>query len=115
VVDKEHLEAIKKAINIREQFSQVILSLVRAAAENGEPAVRSMEYVFPGTGYEQIKDQFMLGDSVLVAPMLSPGTGNRTVVIPPGKWLGDDGRMIKGPGIITIQVPLERLPYFRRI
>jgi len=115
ILDEEHLKAIQKAIKIRARFSQVILSLVKAAATDGEPVVRSMEYVFPGKGYEQIKDQFMLGDSVLVAPMMSPGTGNRTVIIPQGKWLGDDGSMVRGPETITVHVPLDRLPCFRKI
>jgi alpha-glucosidase len=112
VLDKEHLGAVRKAIDIREQFSQLILSLVHAAAVNGEPVIRSMEYVFPGNGYEDIKDQFMLGDSIMVSPLLIPGTGTRKVIIPPGKWMADDGRPVKGPETITVQVPVERLPFF---
>jgi alpha-glucosidase len=114
VLDAEHMKAIHKAVSTREEFLQNILSLVRTAATTGEPVVRSMEYVFPGNGYEQVKDQFMLGDSVLVAPMLNPGTGERTVVIPPGKWMGDDGEKFKGPATVTVTVPINRLPYFRR-
>jgi alpha-glucosidase len=74
-----------------------------------------MEYVFPNKGYDEIKDQFMLGDSVLVAPMLQKGIRSRQVVIPPGKWIGDDGKMIRGPAGINVQVSIERLPYFRKV
>jgi alpha-glucosidase (family GH31 glycosyl hydrolase) len=74
-----------------------------------------MEYVFPDNGYDRIKDQFMLGDSILVAPMLQKGIRSRQVVIPPGKWIGDDSKLIKGPATIIVQVPLERLPYFRKV
>lgn len=115
VLDAGHMEAIHKAISMRDRFSRVILSLVRQAAVSGEPVARSMEYVFPGNGYGQIKDQFMLGDSILVAPMLSRGTGTRNVVIPGGKWLSDDGSLIRGPATIIVQVPIERLPCFRRM
>jgi alpha-glucosidase (family GH31 glycosyl hydrolase) len=115
VLDSVHLKAIRKAIAIRTQFSQIILTMAKASAKDGEPVVRAMEYVFPDKGYDQIIDQFMLGDNILVAPMLQKGTGSRQVVIPPGKWISDDGRLIKGPASIIIQIPLERLPFFRRI
>jgi alpha-glucosidase len=115
VLDAEHLKAIQKAIAIRTQFIQIILSLAKASATEGEPIIRAMEYVFPNKGYDEIKDQFMLGDSVLVAPMLQKGIRSRQVVIPPGKWIGDDGKMIRGPAGINVQVSIERLPYFRKV
>jgi alpha-glucosidase (family GH31 glycosyl hydrolase) len=115
VLDAEHLKAIQKSIGIRTQFSQLLLSLAKASAIDGEPIIRSMEYVFPDNGYDQIKDQFMLGDSILVAPMLQKGIKSRQVVIPPGKWIGDDNKLNKGPATIIVQVPIERLPYFRKV
>lgn len=115
VLDAEHLKAIQKSIAVRTQFSQILLPLAKASAIDGEPIIRAMEYVFPENGYDQIKDQFMLGDSVLVAPMLQKGIKSRRVVIPPGKWIGDDGILIKGPATIIVQVPLERLPYFKKV
>jgi alpha-glucosidase len=115
VLDAEHLKAIQKSIAIRTQFRQILLSLAKASAVDGEPIIRAMEYVFPDNGYDQIKDQFMLGDSVLVAPMLQKGIRSRQVVIPPGKWIGDDGKLIKGPFTIIVEVPIERLPYFRKV
>jgi alpha-glucosidase (family GH31 glycosyl hydrolase) len=68
VLDAEQLKAIQKAIAIRTQFIQIILSLTKTSETDGEPIIRAMEYVFPDNGYDQIKDQFMLGDSILVAP-----------------------------------------------
>jgi alpha-glucosidase len=73
-----------------------------------------MEYVFPNAGYANINDQFMLGNDVLIAPMVNKGTG-RTVVLPAGKWRGDDRKVYKGPAKITINVPLDRLPYFEKV
>jgi hypothetical protein len=28
-------------------------------------------------------------------------------------WKGDDGSIVEGPAELTIEVPLERLPYYR--
>ncbi len=73
-----------------------ILSQARHAAETGEPIVRAMEYAFPHMGFLECRDQFMLGDRYLVAPMVSPGT-RREVLLPPGTWRDDRGEVFRVP------------------
>ncbi|RJP35242.1 MAG: glycoside hydrolase [Candidatus Omnitrophota bacterium] len=114
VLDPDKLEICRKMANLHVQFSDVILKLARHSSQTGEPIARHMEYVFPHQGYEKINDQFMVGDDILVAPLLEKNTYKRTVLIPPGKWKGDDGSMVEGPCRIEIDVPLSRLPYYRR-
>ena len=115
VLDSTHMSAVKKAVAIRKQQLPVILQLARKSALTGEPIVRHLEYVFPHQGYDTVKDQFMLGNTIMVAPMLSKNKSGREVLIPKGKWKSDEGKIIKGPAKISIQVPLERLPYFQKI
>ena len=74
--------------------------------------LRNLEYMFPGRGYAGIKDEFMMGDFLLVAPVLEKGAVSRKVVIPPGKWLADDGQTVLGPAEIDVAAPLSRLPHF---
>ena len=113
VLDAAHLDAVKQAVDLRQRFVPRILELVKESAATGEPILRPMAYVFPEGGYEQVKDQFMMGNDLLVAPIISKGT-TRTVLIPPGHWQADDGTMVRGPQELTIEVPLSRLPYFQR-
>ena len=113
VLDVEHLNAVKKAVEIRNQFTPQILELARQSAKTGEPIVRSLEYVFPHQGFENIKDEFMLGDSILVAPLDKKGS-SRSVVLPKGKWLGDDSKTLDGGATYTLDVPIDRIPYFQR-
>ena len=115
VLDSVHLSAVKKAVTIRQQKLAVILQLAKEAALTGEPIVRHLEYVFPHQGYAAIKDQFMLGNNIMVAPMVVKNKSNRDVIIPKGRWKSDDGKMIKGPAKISIPVPLDRLPYFQKV
>ena len=112
ILDKRHFTAVLDAVNLRNEFKETILALAKKASTNGEPIVRSMEYVFPHKGYVNIKDQFMLGNKILVAPYLSKGEGSRKVILPKGKWKSDTGKTYKGGKSINIQVPLTRLPYF---
>jgi len=115
ILDETHLNAVKKAVKIREQMTPVIMQLVKWAAQTGEPVVRNLEYVFPGHGFEKVKDQFMLGDQIMIAPMLNKGIYKREVLFPKGKWKGDGGQIVKGPVKLTIDVPLDRIPYFTLI
>jgi alpha-glucosidase len=112
VLDQQYLEAVKKALEIRKKLMPLVLTLVKESAESGAPIVRSMEYVFPLAGYEEIKDQFMVGDQLLVAPSLQKGITERQVVLPAGTWIDENGKKFKGGKTYTIPVPLERIPYF---
>ena len=60
ILDNDHLQAVKKAIELRKKFTPEILSLVEEAAKSGEPIVRTMEYVFPQRGQEKIKFHFTI-------------------------------------------------------
>jgi alpha-glucosidase len=113
VLDAAHLDAVKRAVALRMTFTPRILKLAAACAASGEPMLRHMAYVFPEGGYENVKDQFMLGDDLLVAPMVTQGT-SRKVLIPQGTWNADDGSVIQGPAEKALDVPLVRLPYFER-
>ena len=44
-----------------------------------------MEYSFPNKGYAKITSQFMLGDDILVAPVLVKGHTTKLVYVPEGK------------------------------
>ena len=112
ILDERHFNAVLEAVNLRNKFKETILRLAKKASTIGEPIVRSMEYVYPHKGYVDITDQFMLGNSILVAPYLSKGEGSRKVILPKGSWKSDTGKVFKGGKSITVNVPLTRLPYF---
>ena len=114
VLDSTHFQAVKNAVKIRFKFTPIIMKLARESAKTGEPIVKNMEFVFPNQGYETLVDQFMLGDKILVAPMLV-SKSTRNVILPKGKWLADDGKIYKGGKTYEINVPLNRLPYFEKI
>ena len=112
ILDQQNLEAVKKAMETRRKFLPLIMKLTKESVESGAPIVRSMEYVFPLAGFEEIKDQFMVGDQLLIAPALQKGRREREVVLPAGTWIDDYGQKFKGGKTYTIKVPLNRIPYF---
>lgn len=114
ILDKKHLEIVKYYANLHKKYGNYILELARNASKTGEPIVRYMEYEFPNQGFENCKDQFMLGDKVMVAPVISQDD-MREVCIPKGTWMDDLGNIFQGPKTIKIKVELERLPFYNKI
>jgi alpha-glucosidase (family GH31 glycosyl hydrolase) len=115
VLNPGNREIARQAALLHEKMGAEILALARDAATSGEPIVRSLDYQFPGQGYGSIGDQFLLGETILVAPVLEKGATQRTVLFPPGRWRGDDGQTITGPATRTVQAPLSQLPWWRRL
>ena len=115
VLDADHLKICSEAIQQRNNLSPTILELARHAAQTGDPIMRYMAYEFPSGGMETVTDQFMLGDTYLVAPVLSQGQTRRVISFPAGVWQGEDGRCVKGPCEIEVEAPLTRLPWYTRI
>ena len=111
-LDKDKQQIIKKVVAIRQKFAKKFVDLARQSGHTGEPMLRNLEYNFPGIGYSEISDEFMMGDDLLVAPVVGKGQTERKVVIPPGKWVADDGSEVTGPSTITVKAPLTRLPHF---
>ena len=114
ILDAKHLAICRDYAHLHEKIGGYILEQARHAAKTGEPIVRHMEYGFPHQGFIDCKDQFMLGDKYLVAPMVEKGN-SRVVRLPKGRWKDDLGKIHKGGKSITIDVPLNRLPYYERL
>ena len=114
VLDAPHQEIFKKVLALRQKFAPRIAALAKKTGETGEPILRNLEYNYPGKGYAHVIDEFMMGEDLLVAPVLKKGAASREVVLPPGTWLADDGATFTGPCTVTVQTPLARLPHFVR-
>ncbi len=114
VLDGERLEMVRRAALLHQKFGDYIIECAKDAARTGEPIVRHLEYSFPGEEFAECKDQFMLGEKYLVAPMVEKGV-RRTVKLPKGNWKDDRGKTYKGGGTVTLEVPLDRLVYFEKL
>lgn len=114
ILSKENLTIVQQMAKLHEQFGPYIMKYAHQAAKTGEPIVRCMEYQFPHQGLAEVKDQFMLGDKYLVAPVVTNAL-SRQVRLPKGKWRDELGKKYKGGKTYTIDVPLSRLPYFEKI
>ncbi len=104
----------RAAVDLRQKFAPMFVALARHASRTGEPLMRNLEYAYPGRGWAMVRDEFLMGETLLVAPQLAKGSRSRQVLIPPGRWRADDGRTYDGPAEVRVETPLSRIPYFTK-
>ncbi len=114
ILDKTHFEAVKKAVRLRQQLVSTIMDLARSAAETGSPIVSNMEYIFPDQGFEKCTDQFMLGNNILVTPIIHK-MNSRTVKLPKGKWQDSRGKILNGGRTLEYEISIDELLWFKKI
>ncbi|HEY1553375.1 MAG TPA: TIM-barrel domain-containing protein [Kofleriaceae bacterium] len=79
-------------------------------ATTGRPIVRPLGLAYPELGVNP-QDEYLLGDSILAAPIVTEGATSRTVVLPAGTWLGWwDGQPYSAT--ITATADLDTLPLY---
>lgn len=114
VLSVDNMKIVKDMVALHQKMTPYILELAKIAARTGEPIIRHLEYEFPGEGFSDCRDQFMLGDRYMVAPVVD-ANDHRDVKLPKGRWRDDTGKIYRGGTSISIKVPLGRLPYFEKI
>ena len=113
ILSPENMKIVKKYAALHEQYGDYFVRLAKTAAQTHEPIMRSLEYMFPGEGFERTNDCFMLGERLLVAPVLEKGKRERTLVLPRGKWK-HCGKLLDGGREHTVAAELDFLPVFER-
>lgn len=60
--------------------------------------------------------EFLLGEDVLVAPVIKRKANSRSVYLPKGRWVdGNNGTVYEGPCLLeNYSARIEILPYFIR-
>ncbi|WP_019157008.1 glycoside hydrolase family 31 protein [Robertmurraya massiliosenegalensis] len=113
----EKFETImKKYIQMRYEWMPQLYSLFYQASIQGLPVMRPllMEYPDDAKTYN-LNDQFMIGDNVIMAPILNPSVTDRVVYLPKGEWMEyTSGESYEGEKVHLIHVELEDLPIFVR-
>ncbi|MGW1251516.1 glycoside hydrolase family 31 protein [Streptomyces sp. NPDC002535] len=112
----EVLEHAREALAERERLRPYFTTLARLARMTGAPYVRPLWW---GTPEDRVlrdcEDAFLLGDALLVAPVLTGGADRRAVRLPRGRWYDTaTGQAYEGPGQVLLDAPLSRVPVLAR-
>ena len=93
--------------------------LRRCAAENaarGLPVMRPLFFEAPGEAraWDHRLYSYLLGQDLLIAPVVEPGTETRTHWLPEGEWVHLWTGRSYGGGEHTVPAPIGQPPVFRR-
>lgn len=99
--------------DFRKQLSSFFEAYAVEASEKGYPVWHPLPFQFPEDAEcANHADEFLLGDEMLVAPIVAPG-GSRTVYLPQGMWTNLETDEV-ATGRRTVTVKTESLPVFAR-
>jgi alpha-glucosidase len=114
---REVEDICRRYISLRYQLLPYFYNLFHEAAHDGTPIIRPLFWEFPDdpNGYA-VDDQFLLGPSLLVAPVIKPGAVSRAVYLPAGTVWYDFWTNQKHAGgqYASVRAPLETMPLFVR-
>lgn len=91
--------AMIRFLRLRYRFLPYLYNLFHEHRETGDPVLRPLFYEFPGEhiGLHSIGDQFLVGPSVLQAPVLDEGRTARNIYFPKAEWFNPrDGDWLAG-------------------
>lgn len=111
----EALRIFREFARLRYRLLPYIYTHAAEASSSGLPLVRPLVLEFQDDpGSASVETQFMLGPSLLVAPVLEPG-GGVDIYLPPGEWIDfRSGAPLTGPQRLRREVPLDTVPIFLR-
>ncbi len=113
---KDTLKIVKKFIELRYQLLPYIYTTFYQYVSEQTPMVRPISY-YDQHDHDTLYrvDEFLLGDHILVCPILEPNVESRYVYLPKGKWYEywtdihwEGGKEIKA------EAPMDRIPIFIR-
>jgi sulfoquinovosidase len=112
--DAETTAHFRRFARVHQALKPDFLSLAQEAAETGAPILRHLMLVFPKDAESRrMSDQFMIGDKLLVAPVVTEGATARTVYLPPGAWFHVwTGDRYEGGGEVEVAAPIGQPPVF---
>ncbi|HEX2087531.1 MAG TPA: TIM-barrel domain-containing protein [Solirubrobacteraceae bacterium] len=114
--DAETLRLWRDLAALHDRARPLVRALWEEALRTGVPPMRPLWLVEPRLARSpRADDQWLLGDDVLVAPVMRRGATRRSVALPRGCWQreGTGGRL-RGGRTISVDAPLSRLPWFVR-
>lgn len=111
---EEVLSVYRKYVNLRYQFLPYYYDLFWEHKETGLPIMRPLVLMYEDDEETfQCNDIFMVGDRILVAPVLQQGATHRIVYLPKGGWIDYWSKeYYEGGRYIMVETPLDVCPIF---
>ncbi|MCL5989129.1 MAG: glycoside hydrolase family 31 protein [Candidatus Thermoplasmatota archaeon] len=109
---KRNLDIIRKFLKLRYRILPYIYTLSYISTINGFPLIRPL-FWFGDPKTADDDEKFLLGNDILVCPILEPGQKHKDMRLPKGKWINFWNGNIE-EGLVEIEVRQETVPVYVR-
>jgi alpha-glucosidase (family GH31 glycosyl hydrolase) len=115
--DAETIAHLRRWASLHLRLFPYLYALAKEASETGMPMMRTLALQYPDwePGWT-LTDQYLLGDRILVAPVVAEGATSRVVELPEGVFFPLEGgaavEIPAGGGSVTVQAPVTECPAF---
>lgn len=108
------LSIYRKYLKLRYHFIPYLYDLYHQETKDGLPIMRPLVLNYQDDPkVRNLNDEFMVGEKLLVAPVVQQGETSRQVYLPEGQWLDFwTGVEYSGKTTILVDAPIEKLPLF---
>lgn len=105
---------VKKYIKLRYELFPYMYTCFYNAHKTGIPIMRPLLMCDQDDlDLYSVNDEFLVGDSILVAPVVRPNAVWRSAYLPKGKWIDmRNGQEYEGRHTYKIAAPLDEIPVF---
>lgn len=112
--DTNVIEVYRFFANVRMNLLPYIYQEAKKASETGLPFMRALMIDYPeDVRVRGIYDEYLFGESLLVAPIIEEGALSRTVYLPEGTWFNLwTNEKIMGPCMIQVNAAVHQIPVF---
>jgi alpha-glucosidase (family GH31 glycosyl hydrolase) len=114
--DPSVLTTFRRFAHIRERLRPYLEEQADVSVRTGRPLMRPLVFDWPtDPAIWAHPHQYLLGDDLLVAPVVEPGRTDWPVYLPEGAWVDAwTGEHLAGPVRFERPVPLDEIPVFVR-
>ena len=112
--DEETIKCYKKALDYRAELIPYYYDLFYNGELTGDPVLKPLIYNYQNdVNTHNLNDEFLVGDSILVSPVLEQGKTKKLVYLPNGNWYSKtENKIYKGNTYYVVDAPLDTCPIF---
>ena len=107
-----------KFTRLHEQYSDMMIDLASESVGTGHPIIHPLWWLDPySESALTCEDEFLVGDQILVAPVVDQGARQRNIYLPPGSWLDNLNNVTVEGGrwLMNFLVDIDELAYLTKV
>jgi alpha-glucosidase (family GH31 glycosyl hydrolase) len=114
--DAETIETFREYTRLHLSLFPIFDAYAHEVATTGLPIMRHLLLEFPNDAKTyDCDDEYLIGDKILVAPVIEQGATTRSLYLPQGSWTDYwTGTILQGGREVTVAAPLQQIPILVR-